>query len=170
MSWTRNKFVYWGTAWAVRVALLTAVRDPRIKTLILWSAVAYPCGDIRRIVGSEVWKEIEEKGSAHYLNYTLTKHFIRSLASFQPMEELQRYQGNVLLVHGTNDDVVPVDHCFLYQKVFWLRREGICDKEIILQGDHTFSSSTARKELLEKTIHWLKGLRDKKWLWSGWSI
>ena len=79
-----------------------------------------------------------------YMHYEFTKHFTDSLAQYQPLTELRGYNGDVLIVHGTADTVIPVDYCFLYQKMFWLRKEGNCDKEVNLQGDQ-FSSKASRE-------------------------
>ncbi|MBW7458018.1 alpha/beta hydrolase, partial [Paenibacillus sepulcri] len=70
----------------------------------------------------------------------------------------------------TADEVVPVDYCFLYQKMFWLRKEGSCDKEVILQADHTFSSRAAREQLFDITFRWIDVLGKRRNDWSLWTI
>jgi dipeptidyl aminopeptidase/acylaminoacyl peptidase len=126
--------------------------------------------DIRNIIGTKAIQEIETKGKSDYMHYEFTKRFTDSLAKFQPLTELQGYSGDVLVVHGTADDVIPVDYCFLYQKMFWLRKEGSCDKEVILQGDHTFSSKDSREQLFEATLRWVDAARKRRADWSYWTI
>lgn len=151
-------------------AVCTAARDTRVKSLVLWAPVANPYGDLKNIVGKQIWEEIELKGSADYMHYQFTRRYVRSLQEFHPLEELHKFQGHVFVVHGTADDVVPVDYCFLYQRMFWLRRQGICDKEVILGADHTFSSKQARDQLFEKTGEWLDSMRRKRKDWSDYTI
>ncbi|MFD0714854.1 alpha/beta hydrolase family protein [Paenibacillus sp. GCM10027626] len=152
------------------VAVLTAARDNRVKSLILWAAVAHPYMDIRNIISTKAVEEIEHTGKTDHFHYELTKRFTDSLIEYQPLTELRGYNGDVLLIHGTADHVVPVDYCFLYQKMFWLRKEGGCDKEVILQGDHTFSSKAAREHVFEATVRWINALGRRRTDWSLWTI
>ncbi|MGZ7442937.1 alpha/beta hydrolase family protein [Paenibacillus sp. TH7-28] len=152
------------------VALLAAVRDRRIKNLVLWSSVGYPFNDIVKITGREVYDEAVKHGSADYLGYGLTPQFFDSLGSSQPYQEALKFPGNVLVVHGTSDDTVPVDYAFLYQKVFWMRAEGRCDKEIIFQANHTYSSGEHQAQLIDKTKEWLDSLEAIQTDWQHWMI
>ncbi|WP_019006566.1 alpha/beta hydrolase [Cohnella laeviribosi] len=152
------------------VALLTAARDRRIKSLVLWSTVGYPFNDILRIVGRKTYDESVTRGSADYLGYTLKPEFFDSLMRHQPFQETQRFSGDVLLVHGTGDDVIPADYTFLLEKTFWLRGEGRCDKVIIFQADHTYSNGKHKKELFQATADWLGGYEQRQQEWHHWSI
>ncbi|UUZ94904.1 alpha/beta hydrolase [Paenibacillus sp. P25] len=152
------------------VALLTAARDKRVKTLVMWASVAYPFNDIVNITGKKVYEDAVQFGSADYLGYAFEPVFFESLTRHQPFEQLRKFSGDVLLIHGTSDEVIPVDYCFLYQKLFWLRSQGQCDKEVIFQADHTFSSAHAKEQLLSKTRDWLLELDNKKREWNDWTI
>ncbi|MBD3921027.1 alpha/beta fold hydrolase [Paenibacillus sp. PR3] len=151
-------------------ALLTAVRDRRVKRLVLWSPVAYPFNDIVRIVGRSGYDESIEKGSTDYTGYSLKPAFFNSLQEHQPFIEAKKFGGDVLLVHGTSDDVIPADYSFLYQKVFWTRSDGICDKEIIFQANHTYSTRKHQEEAINVTRNWLIGLDRRHEEWHHWSI
>ncbi|KHF31927.1 Alpha/beta hydrolase family protein [Paenibacillus sp. P1XP2] len=152
------------------VAILTAVRDRRIKNLVLWSAVGYPLSDIVKITGRDVYDQAVKEGSADYLGFGLTPAFFDSLGMFQPFQEAVKFSGNVLVVHGTSDDTIPVDYAFLYQKVFWMRSEGRCDKEIIFQGNHTYSSGPHCNQLIHRTKEWLNEQISQQQDWQHWSI
>ncbi|EFM10736.1 PGAP1 family protein [Paenibacillus curdlanolyticus YK9] len=151
-------------------ALLTSVRDRRVKRLVLWSPVAYPFNDIVRIVGRSGYDEAIQAGSTDYTGFTLKPVFFESLQEHQPFQEAPRFGGDVLLVHGTSDDVIPADYSFLYQKVFWTRGDGICDKEIIFQADHTYSTRKHQEEAIGVTTSWLAGLDRRHEEWHHWSI
>lgn len=152
------------------VAILTAARDRRVKNLVLWSAVGYPFNDIVKITGRGVYDHAVKTGFSDYLGYELTPAFFESLAPFQPFQEALKFSGDVLIVHGTSDDDIPVDYAFLYQKVFWMRQEGRCDKEIIFQADHTYSSGPHRKQLLHRTKEWLNDQANIRQEWQHWMI
>jgi pimeloyl-ACP methyl ester carboxylesterase len=152
------------------VALLTAARDRRIKSLILWSAVAHPFNDIVRIVGRSTYDDSVRNGSADHMGYALKPVFFESLASHQPFAEAGHFSGDVFLVHGTSDDVIPPDYASLYQKLFWARPGGICDLKLIFQADHTFSSGEHQRELYEATLDWLNRHEQRKEDWAHWEI
>ncbi|GJM83912.1 alpha/beta hydrolase [Paenibacillus sp.] len=152
------------------VALLTANRDRRVKNLVLWSAVGYPFSDIVKITGRELYDQAVKHGTADYLGFGLTPKFFDSLGEFQPFQEAVKFAGDVFVVHGTSDDTIPADYAFLYQKVFWMRPEGRCDKEIIFQGNHTFSSGEHQHQVIRKTKEWLGGLEAKQTEWQHWMI
>lgn len=151
-------------------ALLTAAKDHRVKTLVLWSAVAYPHSDIVRIVGKSEYEKLESDGYIDHFGYSLTRRFFESLSRHQPYEQLRRFKGDVLVVHGTADDIVPVDYAPLYQKIFWIRQEGQCDLELIFQADHTYSSQAFKEQLFHKTYDWLSLLHKRKKDWNDWMI
>ncbi|MEI7027956.1 alpha/beta hydrolase family protein [Paenibacillus sp. y28] len=152
------------------VALLTAARDKRVKTLALWAPVAHPFSDIVKITTKRVYEEAVSRGGADYLGYTLQPVFFESLTEYQPFQEVKKFSGDVLLVHGTADEIIPVDYTFLYQKVFWMRSEGQCEKEILFQADHTFSAGDSSRLAISKTLDWLNYTHNKKKEWHGWSI
>lgn len=152
------------------VSILTAAKDKRVKTLVLWAPVAHPLTDIVRITGKHVYEKCMKDGSADYLGYSFQATFFDSLSEFQPFQEAQKFNGNVLLVHGTADDDIPVDYTFLYQKVYWMRNEGQCDKEVIFQADHTFSSGESAGQAIHHTRDWLKYMEKKKTEWHDWTI
>lgn len=152
------------------IALLTAARDRRVKNLVLWSAVGYPFNDIVKITGRDVYDRAVKQGSADYLGYEFQPVFFESLGTYQPFQEASKFSGDVLVIHGTSDDEIPVDYAFLYQKVFWMRPEGRCDKEIIFQANHTYSSGDHQQQLLRKTKEWLVGLEGVHHEWQHWMI
>ncbi|TVY10033.1 alpha/beta hydrolase [Paenibacillus cremeus] len=152
------------------VAILTAARDKRVKTLVLWAAVAYPFNDIINITGKQLYERAVQNGSSDYLGYNFEPVFFDSLTKHQPFEQLRKFNGDVFLVHGTADEVIPVDYCFLYQKLFWMRSQGLCDKEVIFQANHTFTGREAKEQLLSKTREWLITNDKQKQEWNDWEI
>ncbi|RIX60526.1 alpha/beta fold hydrolase [Paenibacillus nanensis] len=165
-----RRIVLLGHSLGGAVAIMTAVKDRRVKRLVLWSPVAYPFNDIVRIVGRDSYDEAITKGSTDHRGFTLQPVFFESLMQHQPFQAAPRFGGDVLLVHGTSDELIPVDYSFLYQKVFWTRSEGICEKEIIFQANHTYSSRAHQEEAIRLTSSWLGGLDRQQQEWHHWSI
>ncbi|MDF2724247.1 MAG: permease, partial [Paenibacillus sp.] len=165
-----NRVALLGHSLGGSVALLTAAQDRRVKTLLLWSAVAHPFNDIVRIVGQQTYDDAIRYGSADHLGYKLQPVFFESLSSHQPFAQIRKFTGDVFLAHGTSDHVVPTDYCSLYQKLFWMRAYGQCDMELIFQADHTYSSGNSKQELYDKTLQWLAYNDKRKKDWQNWEI
>lgn len=165
-----RRIVLLGHSLGGAVAIMTAVLDRRVKRLVLWSPVAYPFNDIVRIVGRDSYDEAVSKGGTDHAGYTLQPVFFESLMHHQPFQAAPRFGGDVLLVHGTSDELIPVDYSFLYQKVFWTRSDGICDKEIIFQAGHTYSRRQHQEEAIRLTSDWLVGVDRQQQEWQHWSI
>lgn len=139
------------------VSMLTASADARIQSLVLWAAVARPYDDIVRIVGEEEYQEALLTGKTDHRGYLLSDRFFRSLNSALPLRQAKQFEGDVLLLHGNRDDVISVDSMFHYERELRLRRRGRCEAEVIVGGDHTFSTAASYQRLIGSTIHWLKG-------------
>lgn len=143
------------------VALLSAIRDPRVRKLIMWAPVGNPFQDIVRIVGEKEYSNSFVLPYIDHEGFALTNRFFRSLADYKPLEDVQNYTGDVLLLHGTNDEVIPAKYSFLYHSAFKLRRSGRSDKEIIFGADHTFSSIDGVGQLIHHTRRWLASVRQQ---------
>ncbi|MFD2114367.1 alpha/beta hydrolase [Paenibacillus yanchengensis] len=165
-----DKITLLGHSLGAAVAIMTGVRDRRVNRLVLWSPVGYPFNDIVNIVGRHSYDEAVKSGQTDYMGYRLQPAFFESLMQHQPFQAAVKFTGDVLLVHGTSDEDIPVDYSFLYQKVFWSRSQGICDKQIIFQANHTYSSQAYQSEAIEYTKAWLVQLDAKEQLWFDWSI
>ncbi|KIL40186.1 permease [Gordoniibacillus kamchatkensis] len=152
------------------VAALTAVRDHRVKSLALWSAVAHPHYDIVRIVGKEQYARAKPGQPVDHQGYLLTSGFFDSMAMQHPLEQLRKFTGDVLLVHGKADEFVPVDYAPLYRQTLWQRNGGQCDMVLVDDADHTYSSDSACRHLLETTADWLAGMEKRKRDWNDWTI
>jgi uncharacterized protein len=159
-----------GHSLGASVALLTATRDRRVKSLALWSTVGYPYHDIVHIVGHKVYDESVKRGSADYNGFPLTPAFFESLQQHQPFQEASKFHGDVFIAHGTSDDTIRADYSFLLEKTFWLRGEGRCDKHILFQADHTYSRSEHKTELFQATADWLGAHDERQRDWHHWSI
>lgn len=153
------------------VARLTANRDSRVSSLILWAPVAHPFYDIVRIVGRDAYEEAEQTGTTDHLGYALRPAFFHSLAHVQPLADTASvFYGDVFVAHGTNDTDIPCDYCGLYRESLRRRAAGRCDTKLIDGADHVFASLAGRRELFSATSDWLAQVEARKSEWSDWTI
>jgi hypothetical protein len=153
------------------VAVLTGAVDRRVRNLVLWAPVGHPLQDIVSIVGQAKYEEAVTQGAADYAGYQLQTVFFQSLSAAQPFLQAKQFPGDVLLVHGSSDPVITAEYSFLYQKVFRTRQNGgLCDKEIVLHADHTFSAVKHAAQAIGHTVDWLKNKDDRKLGWYEWEI
>nr|WP_211338207.1 alpha/beta fold hydrolase [Brevibacillus gelatini] len=144
------------------VSVLTASQDKRIHSLALWAPVAQPFDDIVRIVGEQEYQDALTLGNTDHNGYLLTGRFFQSLHGAQPLRHAKQFEGDVLILHGNRDDVIPVDAMFHYERELHLRRRGACETEVIVGGDHTFSSADSYSKLIGSTIGWLTRLWEEE--------
>ncbi|MCQ6276201.1 alpha/beta fold hydrolase [Bacillus sp. V3B] len=137
-------------------AALTAAQDHRIKRLILWSSVAYPYEDIKRIVGREKVQALQKDMTIDYLGYPLTKSFFDSLTGYQPMQAVVEFSGDVLIVHGTGDEDIPTSYAKEYEKVLAKRFSGTVLRYEVDGANHTFSRFDHFSELIGVTRSWIE--------------
>ncbi|WP_139492426.1 alpha/beta hydrolase [Brevibacillus dissolubilis] len=152
----QERFFLLGHSLGGAIAALTAARDERINKLLMWAAVGHPHRDLVRIVGEEEVEKLETQKAIDHLGYELQAEFFDSLIDYHPLKEVQAYAGDVFLAHGTDDEAIPVDTCFLYQHAFRLGSSHSFEKQVLFGADHTFSSVHASKQLFEATLGWVQ--------------
>jgi uncharacterized protein len=144
------------------VAVLAAAKDDRIRNLIIWSASAKPYQDIASIVGSERVNALDKGASLDYLGYQLTEKYFSSLKRYEPLEELAAYRDDVLIVHGTADQDIPVSHSGRYAEEFRKRKEGSCTLHYVKGACHTYSTGSSFAELINFTSEWLTSSKEQQ--------
>lgn len=132
----------------------------RVKSLALWSPWAFIEYLVER--GGEIVKDpyawlppnfkdaIRKKGRVDIGGHMRGKAFFESLAVTDPLREISKYEGPVLIIHGSEDQVVsPTNSEYLYDSVKGMRRLIIID-----DADHTFSSFYWENQVIGSTRDW----------------
>ncbi|MGM0712808.1 alpha/beta hydrolase family protein [Brevibacillus parabrevis] len=158
----QERIILLGHSLGGAVSALTASQDRRIHSMVLWAAVAQPFEDIVRIVGEKEYQEALSLGSTDHNGYLLSGRYFQSLNGAQPLRHVKQFEGDVLILHGNRDDVIAIDAMFHYERELHLRRRGTCEKEVIVGGDHTFSSADSYSKLIGSTVSWLGRLWEEK--------
>jgi pimeloyl-ACP methyl ester carboxylesterase len=84
--------------------------------------------------------------------YTIDAHSLQQMNSIELVKLIPRVDIPVCIIHGQNDDVVPVTHAHDIQK-------NLCvphTMHIITDGDHTLTSQKHVELILQYIVSWLK--------------
>ncbi|WP_075981756.1 alpha/beta hydrolase [Bacillus massilinigeriensis] len=136
-------------------SVLTAINEKQIKNLILWSAVGQPFNDIEQIISKKKVEQLETRERIEYLGYYFSSPYFETLKRYKPINEIEAFKGDVLLIHGTADDDIPVTYCAAYEQSLMQRGLGTVKRKEIEGADHIYSNGPHFKELIQATRKWL---------------
>ena len=131
-------------------AMVASVVASRVnpKALLLWSpalTMYYQAGlQVRTAVRST------ERGW-DIGGMELSREFMVEAAQMDFLQMAAGYLGKVLLIHGREDEKIPVDVVYRYQTIY---KEN-CQIEVIEGANHQFSSLEWKKQVYEKSIDFL---------------
>ena len=99
---------------------------------------------------------MEAKGitSADIEGLCFATSFNHDLYQYEPFSSAAGYEGPVLIVRGTADDLVDDATCHKYETLY----SGKCTYQTIEGANHNFASASARKELNESILTFLQAL------------
>ncbi|MCM8758409.1 MAG: alpha/beta fold hydrolase [Candidatus Omnitrophica bacterium] len=136
----------------------TAVSSKQqLKSLCLWSSVAFPQEIEKKILTRRMKKILAEKGNVYLTGSGLRigQKFIESLHKIDPITLAKNIRGNVLVIHSKDDTVINVSHALAYYNAFHcLAKER---KLVILEkGGHTFVMEETEKIVIQETIKFFR--------------
>lgn len=147
-----NQIAVLGLSMGGCVAAYTAVQSD-VKALVFWSGVAKPVEVFAQDAPYEVMlNQVKQTGYLDFKGWKVGYPFVEELHSLDPLEVVREYIGPILVVHGSKDPVVPVEHGQCYYE-----EAGSEDKEMIIIGDadHTYNKTEWEQEVITKTTNWL---------------
>lgn len=144
------------------IAVLSADRFEGIKSLVLWSALftSTPWRELWRSLG----RSLGSKQTVDSANQDILRHlpinmpnetFIKEFFALDLGASVVKLQDiPLLLLHGSQDEVVKVEQAREYEKA----RHGIDNTRVIIlpKSDHDFSDPSEQAVVLSETIAWYK--------------
>jgi pimeloyl-ACP methyl ester carboxylesterase len=128
-------------------SMLAGDRKDDVKSLCLWA----PAGNMAEVIIyhyiGERLSELFETGYTDIEGFLLGKGFVEDAKALDIYGIAARYTGNVLILHGDKDDVVPIEASQKYVKYYG-------DKSVfnvIKDAGHTFDKREWTDEVLNKT-------------------
>ncbi len=130
---------------------VAGTRSSDLSGLVLWA----PAGEMRLLI--EKKEELIEKGeiSRDIMDIDgllLGEEFISDIRTVGIMERSAGYRGDVLIVHGTGDTVVPHIVSAGYKQMFGDKAELI----LVDGADHTFQGISWIEELFSNSLRFIK--------------
>lgn len=135
------------------IAALTAGRTPEVRAVALWAAVAH-LGELFQAGGdAERMDELAAQGYIDFGGLAVGPALVMQAMTTDPVAALASGSGApVLVLHGTGDETVPVEHARRYAAALGERAE----LETLEGADHVFSSVPWERRVIERTRDWLR--------------
>ena len=143
------------------VAASVAGRDSRVKVAILWSAVSDPVatygqlltgGTIEEALRSD--DEVITRGLPWGATTSLKKPFFRDLFNVNPVAEISKFKGPLMVVAGLQDTVVSPQP---ESAEAFLKYHDGKEAELLLEADHMlgiFTSADPLNEAIGAAVAW----------------
>jgi len=137
------------------VAACTTGMEARVRSTVLWSAVADLPGTMDRRLDEEGRRLLEEQGYMDIGGHALGKGFLDRVDALDPLELIAKSSRPLLIVHGTADESVLPEQADRYESA---ARHGDrrVEKFIIEGADHTYATLKDERTVVERTVAWFK--------------
>ena len=129
-------------------------RPGEVKAAVLWSAAGDSIKRRGENLGQEAKRSLEERGWVDQNGLQLGRAFFDDIGQHDPYAEIARYAGPVLVIHGTEDEAVPLEHAEKYVGVLEARSHGLTDHLFLQGADHVFLNWDHRQVIIPKTVDW----------------
>ncbi|MDO4940954.1 MAG: alpha/beta hydrolase [Erysipelotrichaceae bacterium] len=162
-----NRIGMIGYSMGARLTSIFANKHQELKTIGLWAGACFKDYGGDNFLGCDlknIKEEINIKGYCDYLNtfdndiIKLSKQLIDDMISYNPIECLNSFKGNAIIVHGNKD--ITVDVNVGYDNFYALKNAKNKKLVIIDDANHGFglwdNKMHQSKQLVEETILFFK--------------
>jgi len=138
-------------------ACTAGARPDQVRAVALWSAAGFTMQCRCWNHTAEQKQSLKDRGWLDLAGRRLSQAWLEDIVRHDPFDEIAKYGGPVLLVHGTRDGSVP-----LQEGMHWVRvlnkRPGAKSEHLFIEGaDHVFMNCDHRQILVPRTVSWFKG-------------
>jgi len=144
-----------GLSFGGLVAALTAAREPSLKSVVLWGAVARPQKVFAANAPPASAASLRKTGRVDIGGLYVGAPLVEEIRHIDAPAEIAKSRASVLIVHAASDEMVPFVNSTDYLRA--AKSRGIRAERISIKGaDHLFSSVPWRDAVVEATVDWLK--------------
>jgi dienelactone hydrolase len=145
----RDKLAAVGMSWGGSIAASLAGGDERISSLALWSCMPDD------LDWTPEYQTFDGREAQDMWGNLVGRQFFEGLRDIDPIRDIARARGPVLLVYGTADESVAVGAVERVKRA--LDGAGIAHEIIGIEGaDHAFMRHAWEREVIDITCAWLK--------------
>lgn len=147
----RNRIGLVGLSLGAVPASYVAGRDPRIHALALWAPAADLTEEAEQLRTQREIKIIKRLKAVDYYGLLLGKEFVEEIPKIDPLIAIKKYRGSAIIIHGTNDESVPLSHSERYYEVLRNKRCPV-ERHLIAGANHVFESFSWEQEVINRTL------------------
>jgi len=137
------------------VAACTTGMEERVKSTVLWSAVASLSKTMGRRLDDEGRRLLEEQGYMDIGGHALGKGFLDRVDALDPLELIAKSSQPLLIVHGSADESVPPEQADRFESAA-RHGERRVEKFIVEGADHTYATLKDEQTVIECTVAWFQ--------------
>ena len=140
------------------VAACVSGQDARVKSTVLWSPVSDEPPDLlQTMLGAYANRPnpADEAFVDFWNGNTVGRAFFEELPHIKPSKQIQAFSGPLLILHGDNDETIPVIYGKRYYELM-KDRDALTEIEVISQADHTFNAKAWEDVVITRSINWFQ--------------
>lgn len=101
-------------------------------------------------------RSLRERGWVDLEGRRLSRDFLDDLAKHKPYDEVIRYAGPVLVIHGTEDQTVPLSEGQGYVRALETRGGAVTEHLWVEGADHPWPQWKHRQLIFDRTVDWFR--------------
>ena len=133
-----NIFLVGASQGSVISALVAAARPEEVRGM----ALIYPAFMLPDMARSQFASAGDIPESSEFLKMTIGKAYYETMLDFDIYAAIEPYKGNVLIIHGDADDLVPLSYSERALEVY-----ASAELKVIPDAGHSFSAPQARQAM-----------------------
>ncbi len=139
------------------VAACVSGKDSRIRSTVLWAPVSdNPPDMLKSMLETHMERPNPNEDFTDFWNgNTVGAAFFEELPDIKPSIAIQQFAGALLIIHGENDETVPVSHGKQYYELM-KSREASTEIEIVPDADHTFNRRLWENAVIGRSVEWFQ--------------
>ena len=137
------------------VAACVSGQDTRVKSTVMWAPLSDDPPDRKQEILERSRHTPTPEEIAQSNANVVGKAFYEELPEISPSKTIQQFTGQLLVIHGSGDETVPVSHGKRYYELM-RGRDASTELEIIDKADHTFNTVGWEQAVITKSVAWFQ--------------
>jgi len=137
------------------IAALVAGKEPKLKSVVLWGAIARPAKVVSSLAPKGAERMMDKYGFVDMGGLAVGRAFWETARKLDPPAELAKSKAPVLIIHGTADKTVPYVNSTDFLRA--AKGRGIASKRVSIPGsNHGFWRCEWGRAVLDATASWFE--------------